>query len=96
MGYTDCGLYLNGVGIGTRYEGNYTTPSQFTKIGDCSDILDYTTWNATYKQGLMDFALSSMDVLHNWFFWNWKIGNSSVTGRSVIAWMSSTEKQFVH
>lgn len=78
MGYTDCGLYLNNVGQGTRYEGNYSSPS--TKIGNCEDILQYDTWNATYKQGLQDFAVASMDVLQNWFFWNWKIGNSSVTG----------------
>ncbi|KAF8321309.1 glycoside hydrolase family 5 protein [Clavulina sp. PMI_390] len=80
LGYTDCGQWLTGVNQGTRYEGNYSNPNPNPKIGNCADILDYTTWNATYKQGLMDFASASMDVLQNWFFWNWKIGNSSATG----------------
>ena len=59
------------------------------KIGNCADILDWPNWNATYKQGLMDFALAEMDVLQNWFFWNWKIGNSSVTGKRHCRWLCS-------
>ena len=27
----------------------------------------------------MNFALASMDALGDWFFWTWKIGNSTVT-----------------
>ncbi|KAF9512116.1 glycoside hydrolase family 5 protein [Hydnum rufescens UP504] len=80
LGYTDCGLFLNGVGEGTRYEGTLTTfPSN--KLGNCADVLDWPNWTATYKQGLQLFAEASSDALQNAFFWTWKIGNSSVTGR---------------
>ncbi|KAF8329749.1 glycoside hydrolase superfamily [Cantharellus anzutake] len=80
LGYTDCGLFLNGVGLGTRYEGNLSTfPS--TRIGSCAPVLDWENYNQSTKSGLMAFGLAQMDVLQNWFFWTWKIGNSSVSGR---------------
>ncbi|KAG1870210.1 glycoside hydrolase family 5 protein [Suillus subalutaceus] len=66
-GYNDCGLYLTGVG-GTASYGTA-----------CSLFLDSSQWNDTMKAGLHEFALASMDTLQDWFFWTWKIGNSSTT-----------------
>lgn len=65
--------------LGTRYEANWTSVPN-PKIGNCNDVLDWPNWTQDYKQGLLDFGAASADVLQNWFFWNWKIGNSSVTG----------------
>ncbi|KAF9234820.1 glycoside hydrolase family 5 protein [Melanogaster broomeanus] len=66
-GYNECGLYLTGVGNTVSY-------------GDsCSYYLDASQWNDTMKAGLMEFTLASMDALQDWFFWTWKIGNSSTT-----------------
>jgi glucan 1,3-beta-glucosidase len=77
----DCGLFLNNVGEGTRYEGTYTAGGGgFPRMGSCDSWLDYPNWDASFKQGMKDFAMSTMDALQNWFFWNWKIGNSTVTG----------------
>ncbi|KAG9318334.1 glycoside hydrolase family 5 protein [Chiua virens] len=75
---TDCGLWVNGVGLGARYEGTYT--GSWPVIGSCDTWTDWQTWNATMKTGIMNFALASMDALQNWFFWTWKIGPSSATG----------------
>jgi hypothetical protein len=41
---------------------------------DCDLWNDSTSWNATVKQGLMNFALASMDALIYPFFWTWKVG----------------------
>lgn len=76
---TDCGLYLNGVGLGTRYEGTYT-PGTWPVIGSCTPWTDWQGWNSTMKASIEQFALASMDALQNWFFWTWKIGNSSTSG----------------
>ncbi|THH07807.1 hypothetical protein EW145_g3127 [Phellinidium pouzarii] len=65
-GINDCGLYLNGVG---------STPG----LPDCDFYMDSTQWNQTMIDGIRDYALASMDALQNWFFWTWKVGNSSVT-----------------
>ncbi|KAJ7478039.1 glycoside hydrolase family 5 protein [Mycena galericulata] len=64
-GYNDCGLFLTGVN-GTQSYG-----------GDCSLWMDSSTWNATVKAGVKEFALASMDAMQDWFFWTWKIGNAT-------------------
>ncbi|KAF8589506.1 glycoside hydrolase family 5 protein [Ramaria rubella] len=63
----DCGLWVRGVGGPAAYGGN------------CSIWEDASAWNDTVVAGLKQFALSSMDSLQNYFFWTWKIGNSSLT-----------------
>ncbi|KAI6036772.1 exo-beta-1,3-glucanase [Pisolithus microcarpus] len=75
---TDCGLWVNGVGLGSRYEGTY--PGSWPVVGNCTSWIDWQNWNASMKQDITNFALASMDALQNWFFWTWKIGNSSTTG----------------
>ena len=67
-GYNDCSLFLNGVQDTHNYPG------------DCSQWELAANWDAATKQGIMNYALASMDALQNWFFWTWKIGNSSTTG----------------
>lgn len=79
LAINDCGKWVNGVNLGTRYEGEF--PGFSNRIGDCVDWTDWTKWNQDTKDGLMQFALSSMDALQNYFFWTWKIGNSSVSGK---------------
>lgn len=93
---TDCGLWVNGVGLGTRYEGTY--PGDWPVIGSCTPWTDWQNWNTTMKTDIMNFAMASMDALQarafllypshpimnhaqqNWFFWTWKIGASSASG----------------
>ncbi|KAF9449262.1 glycoside hydrolase family 5 protein [Macrolepiota fuliginosa MF-IS2] len=64
-GFNDCGLFLNGVGSSVSYGG------------DCGYWQDASLWNDTVKAGLKQFAMGSMDALGDWFFWTWKIGNST-------------------
>lgn len=95
----DCGLYVNGVNLGTRFEGTY--PGDWARVGSCDTVLDWQSWDDDTKEQYRQFALSSMDALQvsrprqswlplsypysfsfphqNWFFWTWKIGNSSVS-----------------
>ncbi|KAJ7184284.1 exo-beta-1,3-glucanase [Mycena filopes] len=69
---TDCGLY------GVRYEGTYTDGGSWPKLGNCAtDWLDYQNWDAPTKKAYNTFAKASMDALQNWFFWTWKVGNST-------------------
>ncbi|TFK45133.1 glycoside hydrolase superfamily [Crucibulum laeve] len=64
-GYNDCGLFLKGVHGTTTYGG------------DCSVWQDASLWDDATKAGLKHFALASMDALGDFFFWTWKIGNST-------------------
>ncbi|KAG5653125.1 hypothetical protein H0H81_002192 [Sphagnurus paluster] len=64
-GFNDCGLFLRGV------------PGSSTYGGNCNDWQDSSNWTAGTKAGLMQFAMASMDALGDFFFWTWKIGNST-------------------
>jgi glucan 1,3-beta-glucosidase len=66
----DCGLYVNAVGKGTRYEGTFDGNA---RIGDCAPWNDYSTWDQSIKDGLKSLGMSTMDVLGDSFFWTWKI-----------------------
>ncbi|KAG8832589.1 hypothetical protein FRC17_001049 [Serendipita sp. 399] len=73
----DCGLFVNEVGKGTRYEGTYKSN---VTIGSCEPWNDWASWDDTIKESLRQLSLASMDALQNWFFWTWKIGESVQTG----------------
>lgn len=49
---------------------------------DRSDLVNVQNYTPTVVSGLLDVTLASMDALQNYFFWTWKIGNSSVLGTS--------------
>ncbi|TFK51805.1 glycoside hydrolase family 5 protein [Heliocybe sulcata] len=75
---TDCGKWLNGVGQGARYDGSFVGS---TAVGSCDTWTNWPAWDSDMKSGIKTFALASMDALQNWFFWTWKIGNSTETGK---------------
>ncbi|ORX35685.1 exo-beta-1,3-glucanase [Kockovaella imperatae] len=72
----DCGLYVNNVGVGTRYEGTYPGYNGPTG-GSCDQWNNWQEWNETVKQDLQLFVQAEMDALQDYFFWTWKIGNST-------------------
>lgn len=59
---TDCGLWVNGVNLGTRFEGNYT-PGTWPRIGSCEPWTNWTSWDASLKSDVETFAKASMDAL---------------------------------
>uniref|UniRef100_V5EQ05 glucan 1,3-beta-glucosidase n=2 Tax=Kalmanozyma brasiliensis (strain GHG001) TaxID=1365824 RepID=V5EQ05_KALBG len=83
LAINDCGLFLNGVRDGTRYDGTYSGPAagNYPRMGSCQQFNDYENYSDEMKLGLRRFALTSMDSLRDFFFWTWKIGNSVSTGK---------------
>jgi hypothetical protein len=77
---TDCGLWVNGVNQGIRYEGTYVADPSFKSVGSCDSWTNWQAYDQATKDAIKNFALASMDALQNWFFWTWKVGNSSITG----------------
>ncbi|TEB40085.1 glycoside hydrolase [Coprinellus micaceus] len=59
----NCGLWLNGM--------DAVDPPA------CAAWEDWSSWDQTVIDGLKQVALASMDALQNFFFWTWKIGNST-------------------
>lgn len=74
----DCGYWLNGVGQGARFDGTlagYGGPNNGT--GACDYWNDYTQWTNATIASKRQFVEGSMDALQDWFFWTWKINNST-------------------
>ncbi|XHF97935.1 hypothetical protein AWENTII_001508 [Aspergillus wentii] len=75
---TDCTKYLNGRGIGARYDG--TKPGS-SKIGDCGVRLQGRTADlpAEEKTKLRQFIEAQLDAYEKktgWIFWTWKTEGS--------------------
>lgn len=83
----DCTLYLNNVGVGSRWEGDFNpgtagteavlTPSCAggTKCSCAESVAHPSEYSTAYKQFLLDFAEAQMQVFeeNSWGFiyWNW-------------------------
>ncbi|KAG8910929.1 hypothetical protein FRC01_006043, partial [Tulasnella sp. 417] len=79
LAINDCGLWINGVNSGTRWEGTFGSGDG--EKGDCTEWNDYASWTQDRKDDFKAFALRNFDALGHFFFWTWKIGPSSVTGK---------------
>ncbi|KAI0922151.1 hypothetical protein AcW2_006923 [Taiwanofungus camphoratus] len=66
----DCGLWVKGVNVNPSYS-------------NCTPWNDWETWTDEMKGGIKNFTMASMDAMHvpGYFYWTWKIGNSSATGK---------------
>ncbi|CAE7119219.1 unnamed protein product [Rhizoctonia solani] len=71
---TDCAKYLNGRGVGARYDGTF--PGS-TRHGDCSTFTgDRSKFSSEYKTFLRKFYEAQVSAFERggqgWFYWTWK------------------------
>ena len=66
----DCGKWLDGVD---------STPA-YTAVSNCTQWDEWFDWSDDTRAGLLGYSSATMDSLQNWFFWTWKIGNSTELG----------------
>jgi glucan 1,3-beta-glucosidase len=87
LAITDCAKWLNGYGIGARYDGTYwqTFPQgRAPPLGSCvghDDVHNTTIYTSEFKEFLKKFAEMQMDAYESgssagWFFWNFKTESS--------------------
>lgn len=73
---TDCAPWLNGVGRGARFSGDYDNSPHY---GSCDEILNLSTWSDEYKANVRRYIEAQLDAFEQvsgWFFWNWKTENA--------------------
>ncbi|PPQ78746.1 hypothetical protein CVT25_010749 [Psilocybe cyanescens] len=63
----NCGLWLNGIG---------------SSVPNCDVWDNWSAYTPDTIASLKNVALASMDALQNFFYWTWKIGNSTKLGTS--------------
>ena len=75
---TDCAKYLNGRGVGSRYDGSY--PGS-TAVGSCAGLTgSASTFSSSYKTFLRQFweaqVMSYEAGGQGWIQWTWKAENA--------------------
>lgn len=73
----DCGQWVNRVGAGSRYDGTFDGYTGPRGALTCAFWNDWTQWDQATKDNLRHFVMAEMDALQNFFFWTWRIGNST-------------------
>ncbi|KAI9744486.1 MAG: exo-1,3-beta-glucanase [Claussenomyces sp. TS43310] len=70
---TDCAPYLNGYGIGARYDGTYPESSY---VGDCSIWNNIAQWTPQMRSDMQQYLEAQLDTFeanaNGWIFWNFK------------------------
>jgi len=70
---TDCAPWLNGRGVGARYDGTYPGSSF---VGSCEGKARIQDWEDWYKDDVRGFIEAQLQayegVTNGWIFWNFK------------------------
>jgi len=70
---TDCAPYVNGYGVGARYDGSYPGSSY---VGSCASISSIAAWSDDYKTSTTNYIQTQINVfesmIQGWIFWNFK------------------------
>lgn len=69
---TDCARWLNGVGKGARWSGDYDGVSY---IDSCDAYTEVANWSDDYRTNVRKYIESQLDAFNQtggWVFWNWK------------------------
>lgn len=73
---TDCTKWLNGVGIGARYDGSFNKNGASSYyIGSCANNDDITSWDETRKNNTRRFIEAQLDAFEEkggWVMWCYK------------------------
>lgn len=73
---TDCALWLNGVGRGARWSGDYDNS---TLSNSCASYTLIDNWSPEYKNNVRKYIeaqLDAFELTNGWIFWNWKTENA--------------------
>lgn len=74
---TDCARYLNGYGIGARYDGSYNKNGETSYyVGSCAGKSDISSWDQGLRDGTRNYIQAQINAFNQntngWIFWNFK------------------------
>jgi glucan 1,3-beta-glucosidase len=74
---TDCATWLNGYGIGARYDGSYPDS---TYVASCKNMNNLKSWSKTWRNDVRGYIEAQMESFEaktqGWIFWNFKTENA--------------------
>lgn len=69
---TDCARWLNGVGRGARWSGDYDNSWLTNSCSEFTEIANWPDWHKVNVRKYVEAQLDSYETRSGWFFWNWK------------------------
>ena len=74
---TDCAKWLNGLGVGARYDGTFTNDGGSSQVGSCDGKYTGTVDGLSNddKKNIRSFIEAQLDAYEahtGWIFWTWK------------------------
>ena len=86
---TDCAKWLNGVGIGSRYDGTFFKDGQTSyPIGSCQNNDDINSWSTERKENTRRYIEAQLDTFEKrggWIIWCYKTETSIEWGVDKLA-----------
>ncbi|KAI5122292.1 hypothetical protein M0805_002371 [Coniferiporia weirii] len=77
---TDCALWLNGRGVGARWDGTYFPTSDTPVLGSCAGLTGSSAnFSSDYKTFLRQYWEVQADIgesVQGWIWWAWKAENA--------------------
>jgi glucan 1,3-beta-glucosidase len=74
---TDCAKYLNGRGVGSRYDGSF--PGS-TRVGSCSGLTgkasSFSSNYKTFLRKIWEAQVIAFEKGSGWIYWTWKAENA--------------------
>lgn len=69
---TDCARWLNGVGRGARWSGDYDGVNYIDSCDAFIGVLDWPDWHKVNVIKYIEAQLDAFEQTGGWIFWNWK------------------------
>ncbi|KAF2656925.1 glycoside hydrolase family 5 protein [Lophiostoma macrostomum CBS 122681] len=73
---TDCAKYLNGFGVGARYDGTFNGAGGSSYVGSCAFANDLSKWTQAQKDQTRTYIETQMSAFEaktqGWVWWNFK------------------------
>lgn len=73
---TDCARWLNGVGRGARWSGDYDNVAYINSCDQFTEIGNWPDWQKVNTRKYIEAQLDAYETRNGWFFWNWKCENA--------------------
>lgn len=73
---TDCARWLNGVGRGARWSGDYDNSPYINSCDQFTEFANWPDWQKTNTRKYIEAQLDAYTMMNGYFFWNWKCENA--------------------
>lgn len=79
---TDCTKWLNGRGLGARYDGSYQGTTGATKVGSCDGnkysgtVAGMSADEKTQTRRFIEAQMDAYEARSGWMFWTWRTESS--------------------